>query len=159
VEKRRAGKKKVGRPTTGKRPVLAVRVHEPLYERIKSSADDRGLSISEETERRLADSLEWERRFGGFDVAPLFNLLAGAFGMFNEEASLPETEMDERYRLLTAVLARALNSTVVDFYSITLTMGDANIGPGKVYSEFANRIVRDMDAERERLNKDAGRQS
>jgi hypothetical protein len=64
VEKRNRAKKKLGRPSTGKRPVLAARLHEPLHEKIRLAAEANGLSISEEAERRLERSFEWEQTFG-----------------------------------------------------------------------------------------------
>jgi hypothetical protein len=59
VEKKRA-KKKRGRPATGKRPVIAIRVHEKLYEDICASAADHRFTISEEAEHRIQLSFEWE---------------------------------------------------------------------------------------------------
>jgi hypothetical protein len=57
-------KKRRGRPRTGRRPVVSVRVHEPLYEAIRQSAGEHGLNISEEVGRRVQQSFDWERQFG-----------------------------------------------------------------------------------------------
>jgi hypothetical protein len=57
-------KKPVGRPRTGKRPVIAIRVHNDLYEEIVKSAAARDLSISEEAENRIKQSFEWDKGFG-----------------------------------------------------------------------------------------------
>jgi hypothetical protein len=57
-------KKPVGRPRTGKRPVIAIRVHNDLYEQIVQSAAARDLSISEESENRIKQSFEWDEKFG-----------------------------------------------------------------------------------------------
>ena len=54
------GKKRVGRPRTGKRPVIAIRVHDDLYKKIRQSAAAGKLSISEEAENRIKQSLEWD---------------------------------------------------------------------------------------------------
>ena len=53
VTKRASAKKKRGRPRTGKRPVIATRVHEPLYGKLIGSAAALKLTVSEEIERRL----------------------------------------------------------------------------------------------------------
>ena len=57
-------KKRVGRPRTGKRPVIAIRVHNDLYEEIRKSSVARDLSISEEVENRIKQSFEWDRTHG-----------------------------------------------------------------------------------------------
>jgi len=57
-------KKPVGRPRTGKRPVIAIRVHSDLYEEVVESAAARDLSISEDAENRIRMSCEWEKAFG-----------------------------------------------------------------------------------------------
>jgi hypothetical protein len=57
-------KKRVGRPRKPRRPVVSVRVHEPLYESLRESAAKLRLTISEDVERRLERSFEWERQFG-----------------------------------------------------------------------------------------------
>jgi hypothetical protein len=60
VEKRRGRKKRAGKPHTGLRPVISIRVHEPLYKQIRASADERKLTMSEEAERLLALAVGWE---------------------------------------------------------------------------------------------------
>ena len=57
-------KRRVGRPRTGKRPVLAIRVHTDLYKEIRQSAAARDLSLSEEAENRIKQSFEWDEKFG-----------------------------------------------------------------------------------------------
>lgn len=68
MEKKRS-KRKAGRPRTGKRPVLALRVHEDLYEEIRGSAARLKLSISEEAARRVSMSFEWEKQLGDMQSA------------------------------------------------------------------------------------------
>jgi hypothetical protein len=81
MAKRPNAKKKVGRPRTGKRPVIALRVHQPLYDRITESAAGLKLTISEEAERRLERSFDWEKQFGNADkmLAEHRAALAGGF--------------------------------------------------------------------------------
>lgn len=52
--------KKVGRPTKNNRPVLAMRIAEPLLLKLKKSAATSGLSISQEAEARLEKSFSKE---------------------------------------------------------------------------------------------------
>jgi hypothetical protein len=74
-------KKRVGRPRTGQRPVIAIRVHEPLYAKIVAAAARLNLSISEEAERRLERSFEWERQFQNAEklIADTRTAIAGQF--------------------------------------------------------------------------------
>jgi hypothetical protein len=58
------GKRPVGRPRTAKRPTVYIRVHEPLYEKLRKSAADHRFTISEEAEQRLSAAFEWEEAFG-----------------------------------------------------------------------------------------------
>lgn len=55
----KSAKKKVGRPAkyAAKRVTLTTRLQEDLYEKLKSEAESKGLSISEEIEGRLTRSL------------------------------------------------------------------------------------------------------
>jgi hypothetical protein len=45
--------------------VIAIRVHQPIYEKIQIAAANAQLSISEEAERRLARSIEQDENFEG----------------------------------------------------------------------------------------------
>jgi hypothetical protein len=60
---KKAARKRAARPT--RRPVIAMRVHNPLYEQIKNSAAKRHLSISEEAENRLQQSFQWDQTAEG----------------------------------------------------------------------------------------------
>lgn len=53
-------KRPVGRPRTGFKPVIAIRIPEPLYDEIVASAAAHKLTISEEAQQRLAFSTEWD---------------------------------------------------------------------------------------------------
>lgn len=68
-----------------RRPVIAMRVHQPLYEQICNSADQGGLSISEEAELRLARSFVTERE--GFLHSILQNTLHGRQPKFDLDAA------------------------------------------------------------------------
>jgi hypothetical protein len=57
-------KRRVGRPSTGKRPMIAFRVHQQRYGEIAKGAEQNLLSMSEEAERRLLQYAEWEQQFG-----------------------------------------------------------------------------------------------
>jgi hypothetical protein len=58
------GKKQVGRPRTGKRPVIAMRVHNDVYKQLYRSARAHELSMSEEAEHRIRQAFEWETAHG-----------------------------------------------------------------------------------------------
>jgi len=60
VEKRPSRKKRpVGRPRTGARPVIAMRMHEDDYERLRKLAQDHKFTISEEAAHQIKLSFEW----------------------------------------------------------------------------------------------------
>jgi hypothetical protein len=58
-------KKRPGRPRMKKRPVVAMRLHQDLYDKIRSSAGNRKLSMSEEIENRLQQSFQWDQSADG----------------------------------------------------------------------------------------------
>jgi hypothetical protein len=63
-------KPKRGRPrryAPGKRPVITVRVQEPLHANISKAAKAAGRSISEEAELRLRELDQWSEAFGGLE--------------------------------------------------------------------------------------------
>ena len=64
MSKRATKKRPVGRPRTGKRPVIAMRIHPDLYEQIMQSAIERKVSIAEDATNRLQQSLDWDRTAG-----------------------------------------------------------------------------------------------
>ena len=152
TERAKTTKQKTGRPARRAGERLAknrtFRVRGTLDDQLVVAAAASGRSISEEIERRLEDSFQppFDPRF-----TALFRLLSGAFGMLDDERAGPEIR-NEQYRLLTMALARALNEVAPDFYSIGFTVGDANTGPGKTYTEFANETVRGLHQERVRAN-------
>ena len=45
--------------------MIAIRVHQPTYDKIKEAAAIEHLSISEEDERRLLRSIDWDENFEG----------------------------------------------------------------------------------------------
>jgi hypothetical protein len=59
-------KRSVGRPAkyAGKRPTITFRLPTETYERVRDSAAQNQMSISEELERRVQRSFEWEAQFG-----------------------------------------------------------------------------------------------
>jgi hypothetical protein len=58
-------KNKPGRPSSGlRRPVLAFRIHDSLYEQIRASAAEKRLTISEDAAARLARSFELDAQGG-----------------------------------------------------------------------------------------------
>lgn len=59
VEKRSVKKKRPGRPATGKRPVIAMRMHPDVYAKICAEAELHKFSISEEAEHQIKLSFEW----------------------------------------------------------------------------------------------------
>ena len=61
---KRTKKRRVGRPSTGVRPSIAIRVHQELYDELCGTAARAQRSISEEAERRLQVVPIWERQFG-----------------------------------------------------------------------------------------------
>ncbi|MGO3931784.1 hypothetical protein [Rhodopseudomonas pseudopalustris] len=61
MENKPAPKKKAGRPSSGlKRPVLALRIHDHLYEKLQASAAEKRLTLSEDAAERLAGSFRRE---------------------------------------------------------------------------------------------------
>jgi hypothetical protein len=66
VKKPKVAKRKVGRPPRYSEPriSIAARLQAGLYEQIKCDAEATGRSISEEIERRLNLSFEWQRAEG-----------------------------------------------------------------------------------------------
>jgi len=61
MENKAKPKKKVGRPSTGlKRPVLALRIHDHLHEKLQASAAEKRLTMSEDAAERLARSFHQE---------------------------------------------------------------------------------------------------
>jgi hypothetical protein len=139
-------KKKTG--SAGKRYPLNMRTTFELRRKLEEAAKRSGMSLAQETERRVENSftLSNDPRFAKF-----FAVLSGAFNMFDADQSGDRSDRDAQYRLLTLALATVLNNVAADFYSVSLTVGDANEGPSKTYSEFANQIVKSMHEERERL--------
>jgi hypothetical protein len=64
LDKHRNKKRHVGRPKTGPRPVIAMRMHPNLYAEVLASAAARRLSIAEEAARRIQQSFDWDRTHG-----------------------------------------------------------------------------------------------
>lgn len=55
------GTKKPGRPSTGlKRPVLALRIHDHLHEKLQASAAEKRLTMSEDAAERISRSFRRE---------------------------------------------------------------------------------------------------
>jgi hypothetical protein len=71
-------KKKVGRPA-GRRPVLALRIDQSLYDDLSNLSAKSGNTLAEETVRRIGKSFADEEIVGGPDMHRLSLLMATRF--------------------------------------------------------------------------------
>ena len=99
-----APKRKRGRPTTGiRRPVITLRVHEDIYETIKSSAERGRLTLSEEAARRIGVSVALDKGAESFLLHQGFTKIRdsddnelwakGGFAVEKYMAARPELEV------------------------------------------------------------------
>lgn len=81
VKKSTVIRKKAARPTkpVGRNPVIAGRVPEPLYEKIKAAAAASGRSMSEELAWRVEQAFNTDEVLGGPEMRNIAALMIGAF--------------------------------------------------------------------------------
>lgn len=90
MKRAKAKKAKVGRPE-GRRPVLALRIDQPIYDKLADAAAAvPGRTVAEETARRITRSFQDEDLLGSPEVRRLTSMVAYTFAAAGEGASHAE---------------------------------------------------------------------
>lgn len=93
VKKAKAKKGKVGRPE-GRRPVLALRLDQPIYDQLTAAAAAAGRTVAEETARRLTQSFKNEVAMGDAEMQRMAIWMASTFSFTGHRTALANGHSD-----------------------------------------------------------------
>ncbi len=113
MRKAKAVRKRVGRPA-GRKPVMALRVDQTLYDRLQAAADASGRTLAEETVRRLFRTLSEEF---GTEMRRVGEMMTSTFWFAGQQAATqsgqinptPRDWLQNQYCYRTALVQVATN--------------------------------------------------
>jgi hypothetical protein len=115
---------KLGRPPKHQGERLSknrtFRVRGTLDEQLEAAAQKTGRSVSEEIERRLADTFRTEDTYGGSHISAVFRLIVDSIALLKTGGSLAET--DQARATIAKLLVDLLAQELPGFHSVTIEM-------------------------------------
>jgi len=140
---------KLGRPPKHEGERLSknrtFRVRGTLDEQLEAAAQKAGRSVSEEIERRLADTFRTEDTYGGSHISAVFRLIVDSIALLKTGGSLAET--DQARTTIATLLADLLAKELPGFHSVTIEI---------VGQDGGFRSVRGYVSEEARAREDPG---
>lgn len=93
MKKAKAKKGKVGRPE-GRRPVLALRLDQQIYDQLTAAAATAGRTVAEETARRLTESFKNEDALGDAEMQRVATWMASTFSFTGQRTAIANGHSD-----------------------------------------------------------------
>jgi hypothetical protein len=117
-------------------------VRGTLDEQLEAAAQKAGRSVSEEIERRLADTFRTEDTYGGSHISAMFRLIVDSIALLKTGGSLAETEQTRATiaKLLVDLLAKEMPG----FHSVTIET-EGKLGEFHGVTAYASEEARNRD--------------